>query len=235
MRPRTILTIVIVAASVAVAALGFPFSKWTPLAVLTPTELALKTPAPPDDSCFQTKRALSELGDEKAIRDVNPLSADEVEIYKTVLARWNQGSRTSLNVSSRTTPLDRDVSDCDCLKGIDVQSLAKATRSFHLLTRDVLTKKARLVDAELQSAIAGRNDPMNSIQNGSSVKSAVEQGFSNGLFELSEIAFNKERRRAIVSYSFVCGSLCGSGGVWLFEKVDGIWKKSERICGGWVS
>ena len=235
MRPRTIFSVAIVAGSVAVAALGFPFSKWTRWGILTPTELALKTPAPPDDSCFQTQVALAELGDKKAIRDATPLTADELAIYKTVLARWNEGPRSSLNVSSRTMPLDRDISDCDCLKGMDVQSLAKATRSFHVLTRDVLTNGARLVDAEFQSAIVVRNDPMNSIRNGSSVDSAVEQGFSNGLFELSEIAFDKERRRAIVSYSFVCGSLCGSGGTWLFEKVDGIWKKSERMCGGWVS
>jgi hypothetical protein len=52
---------------------------------------------------------------------------------------------------------------------------------------------------------------------------------------MSEIAFDKEQGRALVSYSFVCGSLCGSGGVWLFEKVDGVWKKSERVCGGWIS
>ncbi len=23
-------------------------------------------------------------------------------------------------------------------------------------------------------------------------------------------------------------------GVWMFEKVDGVWKKSERVCGGWI-
>jgi hypothetical protein len=38
---------------------------------------------------------------------------------------------------------------------------------------------------------------------------------------MSEIAFDKEQQRALVGYSFECGSLCGSGGVWLFEKFDG--------------
>lgn len=73
------------------------------------------------------------------------------------------------------------------------------------------------------------------MRKGVSVDAAVNNAFKNGLFELSEIAFDKAHRRAIVSYSFVCGSLCGNGGVWLFEKVDGVWKKSENVCGGWIS
>ncbi len=236
MRPRAIVGAAFLAVFIAAAALGFSFLKRSRLAVLTPTEIVLKAPAPPDDSCFQAQRALSELGAETTVRDVSPLSVDELAIYRTVLAQWNQGSLASLNVSRRTTPLDRDISNCDCLKGMDVQTLAKATRSFHLLTPDVLTQREHLVDAERQAAVIERNDPMNAIRSGSSVDSAVEQGFASGLFELSEIAFDKEHRRAIVSYSFVCGSLCGSGGVWLFEKVDGVWKKSERKCGGgWVS
>jgi len=78
-------------------------------------------------------------------------------------------------------------------------------------------------------------DILESLREGKSVETAVHVAFSTGLFSSSEIAFDKEQRRALVGYSFVCGSLCGSGGVWLFEKVDGVWRKSEHVCGGWVS
>ena len=96
-------------------------------------------------------------------------------------------------------------------------------------------KNIRLVDADKQAVIVRSNDPNNPIREGKSVETAVNVAFSTGLFSMSEIAFDKEQRRALVSYSFGCGSLCGSGGVWLFEKVDGVWKKSERVCGGWIS
>ena len=38
----------------------------------------------------------------------------------------------------------------------------------------------------------------------------------------------------MMSYSFRCGSLCGQGGTVVFEKKDGVWKKSQN-CGGWIS
>jgi hypothetical protein len=63
----------------------------------------------------------------------------------------------------------------------------------------------------------------------------VEEAFANGLFTLSEIAFDTESNRALVSYSFICGSLCGSGNTWVFEKIGGEWKRVDRSCGGWVS
>ena len=119
---------------------------------------------------------------------------------------------------------------------MDVEALARATHTSRVLTRDILIERARFVSAAGQASVIERNDPLRSMARGNPVDSAVDQGFANGLFELSEIAFDKKYQRAIVSYSFVCGSLCGSGGVWLFEKVDGRWKQSERDCGGgWVS
>jgi hypothetical protein len=35
---------------------------------------------------------------------------------------------------------------------------------------------------------------------------------------LKEIAFDKDRHYAVVSYSFWCGSLCGHGKTMVFEK-----------------
>lgn len=209
------------------------------LSVLTPSELApkrLAPPAPPDDSCAQIQRAIAGSSDKKPVRNTSPFSADEVAIYTGILERWNSNFRGLLNVSNRTFPIDRDLSDCGCLKGIEPQTIVRAAHSFRILTGDVLGEKnIRLVDADKQAAIVQSNDPSNSIRAGKSAETAVNGAFFTGLFSVSEIAFDKEQRRALVSYSFVCGSLCGSGGVWLFEKVDGVWKKSERVCGGWIS
>jgi hypothetical protein len=216
-----------------------PLARRFHLSVLRPSELApkrLAPPAPPDDSCAQIQRALAGSSHKKPVRNTNPFSADEVAIYRGILERWNSNSRGLLNVSNRTYPIDRDISDCGCLKGIEPQTIVSAAHSFRILTGDVLAgKNIRLVEAEKQAVIVHSNDPNNSIREGKSVETAVNVAFSTGLFSMSEIAFDKEQGRALVSYSFVCGSLCGSGGVWLFEKVDGVWKKSERVCGGWIS
>jgi len=232
-----------VSATVALILVGaIPIARRFRLSVLSPSELTAKRltpPTPPDDTCDQIQRILAGSPNLKPVRSTNPLSADDVAIYQDVLERWNSGSPGLLNVSNRTYPIEREVRefpDCGCLKGIEVQSIANAARSFHVLTTGLLRGRAiRLVDADKQAVIVRTNDPDNSMREGKSVETAVRGAFSAGLFSMSEVVFDKDHRRALVSYSFVCGSLCGSGGVWLFEKVDGVWKKLDRVCGGWVS
>jgi len=119
---------------------------------------------------------------------------------------------------------------------MEVQSFVSASHSFHYLTRAVFPERnIRLVDADKQLTTIQSNDPQNGIAAGKSVEKAVNHAFASGLFSMSEIAFDRDHRQALVSYGFVCGSLCGSGGTWLLEKVDGVWKRIDRVCGGWVS
>jgi hypothetical protein len=66
------------------------------------------------------------------------------------------------------------------------------------------------------------------------VDQSLKRAFGSALFELSEIVFDKEHRRAVVSYSFVCGELCGNGSTLVLNKVGQGWKVAKR-CGGWVS
>jgi len=209
------------------------------LQALTASELASKQlvpPAPPDDNCNQLQRALAGYPKSKPARSANPFGTDDMAIYLSVLERWNSGSRGPSNVSNRTYPIEREISDCGCLKGIELQSIANAAKSFRVLTNGLLGgKNIRLVDAGRQAMIVQDNDPGKSMREGVSVPAAVSRAFSTGLFSMSEIAFDKDHRRGLVSYRFVCGSLCGSGGIWLFEKVDGVWKRSDRTCGAWAS
>jgi hypothetical protein len=234
---RAVIGISVIAVLALVVA--FPLTRRFQLAVLTPSELTpkrLARPAPSDDSCGQIQRVLAGFSDQRPVRNTNPFSADEVAIYRGILERWKSNSRSLLNVSNRTFRIDRDLADCGCLKGMELQSIANAAHSFRILTGDVLVgKNVRLVDADKQALIVRNNDPTSSLREGKSVETAVNRAFSSGLFSVSEIAFDEEHRRALVGYRFVCGSLCGHGGVWSFEKVDGAWKRSERVCGGWVS
>jgi hypothetical protein len=124
----------------------------------------------------------------------------------------------------------------DCLRGIELQNLASVGHTFHVLTRNVLTvKNTTLVDPEKQSEIVRENDPDKTMRKGKSVSEAVNGAYSTALFSLSEIAFDKKNRHAVVSYSYWCGALCGNGSTLVFEKVGSSWKKMDRHCGGWIS
>lgn len=80
-----------------------------------------------------------------------------------------------------------------------------------------------------------QNDPGTAIRQGESVDEAVKNGFAHGLFTFSEIRFNKDHTIAVVSFSFVCGGLCGNGNTFVMAKrKTGEWKR-VHTCGGWVS
>ena len=187
-------------------------------------------------SCTSTS-AMSD----KPVKATSPLSADEVSIYNAVLRQYGGDKDTALNVSQMTYPLDpsspmSDLQGAECLKGIHLENIAVVSHSFHELPPDVLPgKEMKLVDPQRQTKIVHSNDPSKTIRKGKPVKDAVESAFSTALFSMSEIAFDKEQRFAVVSYSFWCGSLCGNGSTLVFEKVKGEWRNAKRNCGSWIS
>jgi hypothetical protein len=52
---------------------------------------------------------------------------------------------------------------------------------------------------------------------------------SGGFLVLSAVGFNKDKTLAIVYVGSACGSLCGTWGFHLLEKVDGKWQKAPGI------
>jgi len=58
----------------------------------------------------------------------------------------------------------------------------------------------QLVDPDQQGKRVKENDPGKAIRKGVPVDDAVKNGFSNALFSLSEVWFDKTHERAIVSY-----------------------------------
>jgi predicted outer membrane lipoprotein len=178
---------------------------------------------------------------EKPVKSTTSLGPDEIMIYRAVLEQWRSRGWTSLNVSVRTYPLDATdnrsgLSNCECLHGIYVEGTSTAFRSFHELTPDILPgKKMRLVDPKKQAAIVRANDPDEAISRGEDVEDAGRDAEASALFSMSEIAFDRDHRYAIVSYSYWCGGLCGQGATLVFEKIRNEWKSTKRFCGGWIS
>lgn len=205
------------------------------------------TPKPPvlakDCSNLRSSLASSDLSctGRVPVKNTLPLTRDEIAIYKAVIQEWTSGHPTPLNVSARTSPMRATTDstalvECACKAEIQPESVLSAAHSYHQLTQDALrVGGVRFVDPNQQAKIVRSNDPDNAIKRGKSTNAAVEGAFSSGLFTLSEIAFDTEHKHALVSYSFMCGSLCGSGNTWFFEKVGGEWRKVNLSCGGWIS
>lgn len=227
------------------AVVGFRHSPRYKPAALNSAELDLTRlkPRPPVDECSDVERMLRQLRGprnaiDKRLKNRGTFTTDEIAVYHAVLKQWLAGDRDPLNVSIETYPLDvlSETPACECLTGIDPQSLLLASHSVHTLTSDVWSRKnVRLVDPDSQRTLVVQNDVGNSIASSRSIETVVNEKFRNGLFSVSEIAFNVEHSHAIVSYSFVCGSLCGSGRTLVLEKVGEQWKPAKLECGGWAS
>lgn len=184
---------------------------------------------------------LSLSASDKAKKSSVSLSTDELAIYRAVLRQYTSNETASLNVAAQTYPLDASfplsgLSNAECLKGIQLENLSTVSSSFHDLPPGILvSKEMKLVDSKEQSKIVRANDPSVTIRAGTPVDNAVNNAIFTGLFSMSEIAFDKTRQFAVVSFSFWCGALCGHGSTLIFQKVGKDWKQTDRNCGAWIS
>jgi hypothetical protein len=138
------------------------------------------------------------------VKAATPLSADEVAIYKAILQSYANEAGV-LNVDATTVPLDfNSLSKDGCLQGIQLENIYAASHSFHELPPEILAgTNGKLVDEKTRA--------------------------KNGRFSLTEIAFDKDRRYAVVNYGFWRGSL-GDGRKVVFEKANGVWRDAHRSC-----
>lgn len=174
----------------------------------------------------------------------DPLTEDQVAVYRDVLDGYSNGSNTALNVADKTETLDLS-EDKDCLKGIEMDTGNTSTSVVHRLDGRVtkMKKDITLVDAELQQKKVEENDPQKlmkrAIDDGERVTekqldSSLRDAFTAGIFTFSEIVFDKRHQRAVLAYSFVCGGLCGHGNTIVLKKIGGKWKQS-KTCRSWIS
>ena len=189
--------------------------------------------------------ALSAVAQENAPRPTRTdaaLTTDQIAVYRAVLRDYLRGSDGALNLANITEPIDE--SDGSCFKGMDTTVTKESASVIHRIDASVVSDtKIVLVNPDRQQKTIKENDPDNLIRKGvengqkvtdEQVDQAVKGAFDSGLFQLSEIIFDKEHRHAVVGYSFICGKLCGNGNTVILTKVGRDWKVAKR-CGGWVS
>jgi hypothetical protein len=179
-----------------------------------------------------------EVTETKLIVSDKPFTAEQLSVYKAMLASWFEGEKISGNLAIQTESLDikADYWSLTCFKRFLFESNTPGlVHRFRAEDLDGLGSDAlRLVDPEYQSKVIDEHDPGKEISDGRPLNDAVEDAFSHGLLTLSEIRFDKSHTHALVQFSFRCGRLCGHATPMLMEKKDGTWKR-KAICGGYVS
>ncbi len=167
-----------------------------------------------------------------------PLTAEQLAVYHAMLVNWDEREKAKVNLGVLTDPIAApdDSLDKRCLKGLSLEA-APAGQVHRIRPEDLAQLgpfEFHLVEPKTGEKEVSDNDPGKAIQNGKSVHEAVENAFAHGLLTLGEIRFDKTHTHALVSFSFVCGGLCGNGSTMLLEKKDGAWTKKAQ-CGGWIS
>lgn len=171
-----------------------------------------------------------------------PLTSKQLAIYRVVLVNYLKGSGRVLNLANITEPFDEP--DTACVPGLDSRVAKRSASTVHRIASSfVAGTKITLVDSSRQQATIKESDPQNLMRKAlddhqkitdEQLDQSVKSAFDTGLFTLSEIAFDRDHRRAVLSYSFVCGRLCGNGNTLVLRKVGHNWKVLKRR-GGWVS
>lgn len=176
----------------------------------------------------------------------DPLTTEQIAIYRAVLKNYMGKSEGPLNIAAKTSTQEPSgpFFDKDCVHGISLQIAENLGSTIHRLSQAVLLNPQMiLVDPDEQQAKINANDPANLLKRVIDDHEEVSQeqldnsltlAFSTGLFTFSEIVFDKAHRHAVTSYSFVCGELCGGGSAVVLKKRGNQWKVS-KVCGQWIS
>ncbi|RDS81778.1 hypothetical protein [Dyella psychrodurans] len=162
-------------------------------------------------------------------------TSDAREIYSAFLAQWMGKDDVPMNVANtavRPTPEDiRQYNECASggtgravhwITGTSDSDLNSALSSF---------TRVKLVDLKRWQPV----DPGDLIAKGGSVGAAVNAGIANGLMTLSAISFNEAHDTAMLTFSFVCGGLCGHGGAVMFKMTSKGWVQDKQPCSSWIS
>ena len=173
----------------------------------------------------------------------DPLTADQIAIYRTFLAYFAVGS-TPLHLINKTVALplpdpseseDDDPEIDPCLKGLTLVNRKEAATLVHMLDRSLAIKgRVVLVDPDSQEGQIKADDPSKTMDQGKTSE-AAKPASATGFMELSEILFDRSHRGALMIASFSCGHTCGFVAVFRFKKTRHQWKMFKEPCAGGVS
>jgi hypothetical protein len=187
------------------------------------------------------KQALAQSEDRKPTLSKDRLTAEQVAVYRAFLRFYAKGSDRVLYVADSTDWLDvSDVKeDADCSRSfgqIEFDDSKVSGPTIHRLDSSLaIAGHIALVDSASQSEKIRQNDPSKTMREGKPVDRAVSDAFASALLTLSEIVFDKNHHKAVMSFSFSCGKLCANTAIVMLKQVGRHWKITEQSCGEGVS
>ncbi len=155
----------------------------------------------------------------------------KVDVYRAFLNQYGEGA--PLNLSNTASRFDASKEGgISCLPSAMLTSLVAQTRPPPTFSQtDFNGVPVRVVDQDVQIELIRQNDPMSNIAAPRDIGAALDAAFASGLLSVSDVGFDVTGQRALLTYSFSCGSLCGHHGVALLERSAGHWTVSDRRCG----
>jgi hypothetical protein len=174
------------------------------------------------------------------------LSKEQIAIYRLVLEDYVKYSgEGALSLAGKTVLLDRSDAFWEerCVESIQLDPPSSKLFVHRLDPAVALSPRMVIFDPdELAKVIKDNNlrkDATNTADGDEKAtkdrpSDAANRALRAGFFTLSEIAFDKHHRHAVLTYSFYCGGLCGNGAMVVLDKSGGKWKIGSK-CGVWIS
>lgn len=170
-------------------------------------------------------------------------TAEEIAIYRIVLQSFLEKSKQPLNLVDRVFALDAVplVPDTDGIKGSDMRS-RKIRNVLHLDAAVTQGMPVTLVDSDHFNRPAREDAPGIIPQKATHIhhrltdtrKKTARPTLPSALLSLSTIVFDPTHKTAVVAYRFVCGALCGDGGMFVLQRSSSSWEILHKNI-EWVS
>lgn len=161
----------------------------------------------------------------------SPMTSDRMAVYRAFFDSYSK----PLKLAKRTVPFDLSTEQgAECLRDIQFSKPDSST-TVHEFDIAALPSTITLVDSEEQEKIIRNVNSKQTWRNGKLVNESLEKAKTVGFLILSEVAFDEKHQYAVLTFSFECWGLCGSGGTIVFQKRNGAWLPSKRSCPHWAS
>lgn len=172
----------------------------------------------------------------ESIQPVGPtVSQIDIEVYEVVLQSWFGSSRSKIQVDEHleVAPSLSNREVLECLQGVAFQARSGTQADDHSL-RGATFKRAgiRVVDGTKWKAEDQQLE--STVAKGQFRDADLRRAFAHALTSFSHIQFDQEGILALLTFSNVCGDLCGGGSTLLMKKSVDRWKVLKR-CRGYVS
>jgi hypothetical protein len=160
-----------------------------------------------------------------------------VAVYEAVLKSWlgtdHSPALIAEQLSSAPKATDPDLSDC--VKGLDFQPPPSGGPVLSSLRGMRFARKGvHVIDrANWHPADGPLVTHVNQGQT-KSLDSDLDRAMAHSLISFSRIQFDRTGDWALVSFSSVCGALCGTGSALLMHNTHNTWTVFKR-CDQWIS